>query len=916
MATTRGELMAKAYEPAAVEQKWYRFWEEGGYFKPRLGPGREPFTIIMPPPNVTGDLHIGHALTNAVEDILIRWRRMQGYAALYLPGADHASIGAQNVVERRLAAEQGLSRHDLGRERFLERMWEWMDYYRPRIQAQLRTLGASCDWSRYRFTMDPGPSRGVRRAFKQLYDEGLIYRGERMVNWCWRCSTVLSDLEVEHEQEQSSLWQVRYPIEGASAGAGASEATSEAGGAAGGEPDRWITVATTRPETILGDTAVAVHPEDARYADLIGRRAILPVLGRRIPIVADAAVDPAFGTGAVKVTPAHDPVDFEIGARHGLPSLMVMGLDNTMNEQAGPFAGQRVDEARRGIVAWLEEHGQLVKVEPYLHSVGHCERCHTVVQPIISEQWFVRMAPLAEPALAAVRPDAPPERHIRFVPERFTRVYEHWLEHIRDWTISRQLWWGHRIPVWYCADGHTTVTEEETLAACPTCGGAVRQDEDVLDTWFSSALWPMTTLGWPDDTEDFRVFYPTSVMETGYDIIFFWVARMIFQGLHFTDRAPFHTVYMHGLVRDETGRKMSKSFGNVIDPTEMAATYGSDALRFALATGSTPGNDMKLGLDRLENSRNFANKLWNATRFVLSSVDADALPRAADGAVALPEPDAMSLADRWIVSRLQAVTVDVTRLLEDYQLGEAGRQLYEFVWSEYCDWYIEASKARLAGGEPAAARATGQVLCHVLERALRLLHPYLPFVTEELWHHLPHGGEALIVADWPVAGARDEAAEAQFGRLMEAVRAVRNARAEQKVEPARWIAAHVVAGEHAPLFAAQRAVLSSLARIDAARLTIAAAAAPPEQALALVLGETVIYLPLAGMVDLAAERARLTKELEASGRDRDGARRMLADAGFTAKARPDVVQRQRDRLAEAEDRIIRLRERLAALSDE
>jgi valyl-tRNA synthetase len=886
MATTRGEQMAKAYDPAASEQKWYRFWEEGGYFKPRVEAGREPFTIIMPPPNVTGELHMGHALTNAIEDILIRWRRMQGYAALYLPGADHAGIAGQNVVEKHIARE-GLTRHDLGRERFLERVWEWMDYYRPRIRAQLRALGASCDWDRYRFTMDPGPARAVRKVFKQLYDEGLIYRGERLVNWCWRCATVLSDLEVEHEPETGSLWYVRYPI--------------------AGQPDRWITVATTRPETILGDTAVAVHPEDARFKDLIGQRAIVPVLGRAIPIVADAAVDPAFGTGAVKVTPAHDPVDYEIGQRHGLPAVTVMTFDNRMNEQAGPFAGQTVEQARAGMVAWLAAHGHLVTTEAYTHAVGHCERCGTVVQPLISEQWFVRMQPLAEPAIQVAL-----DGRIRFVPERFTKIYLHWLENIRDWTISRQLWWGHRIPVWYCASGHTVVTEAETLAACPECGAAVEQDTDVLDTWFSSALWPMTTLGWPDDTEDFRTFYPTSVMETGYDIIFFWVARMIFQGLHFTGRPPFHTVYLHGLVRDAKGEKMSKSKGNVIDPTTVTEQYGSDALRFTLATGSTPGNDMKLSLERVENSRNFANKLWNATRFVLSSVDTDALPRAADGGVALPEPAALALADRWILSRLQAVTAEVTRLLEEYQLGEAGRQLYEFVWSEYCDWYIEASKPRLQVGGAAAA-ATGQTLVYVLERVLRLLHPYLPFVTEELWQHLPHAGPALIVAPWPVAGSRDAAAEAQFERVIEAVRAVRNARSEQRVEPARWIEALVAAGAHTALFEEQRPVLAALARIDPRKLTIVAEAPAPAQALSLVVDDAVIYLPLAGLVDLAAERQRLAKELEQAERDAAGARRMLGDEGFLAKARPDVVQRQRDRLAEAEERQARLRQRLAEL---
>ncbi|HVX30592.1 MAG TPA: valine--tRNA ligase, partial [Nitrolancea sp.] len=644
MTTPKANELARTYEPHKIEGPWYDRWFDAGYFTPEIDKSKKPFVVIMPPPNVTGELHMGHALFVAVEDILSRWHRMQGTPTLWLPGADHAGIAGQWVVERELA-KKGLTRQELGRELFLEHVWEWMDRYRSRILSQLRTLGASCDWSRFKFTMDPEPSRAVRTAFKRLYDKGLIYRGERLINWCPRCMTALSDLEVDHEEVVGSIWTIRYPIV---------------------DSDEFIEVATTRPETMLGDTAVAVHPDDERYQHLIGRFATLPIIGRTLPIVADDAVDPTFGTGAVKVTPAHDPNDFEIGQRHNLPAINVMNLDGTMNDEAGPFAGQTTQEARANVVARLEADGFLVDVHEHTHSVGHCQRCGSVVEPIISKQWFIEMQPLAEPAIAVAK-----DGTVRFVPERFKGTYLHWMENVHDWCISRQLWWGHRIPVWYCDCGEIVVTDQETVDRCPKCGGHnLEQDPDVLDTWFSSGLWTFSTLGWPDDTEDLRYFYPGSVMETGYDILFFWVARMIFFGIEFMGEPPFHTVYLHGTVRDEQGQRMSKTKGNVIDPTVITKQFGSDALRFTLITSGAPGADMKLSEQRVESNRNFGTKIWNATRFVLRGLDPAGIARDADGSPLAPKQADTTLADRWILSKLETLTADVDDLLENFQLGE------------------------------------------------------------------------------------------------------------------------------------------------------------------------------------------------------------------------------------------------------
>ena len=877
--------LAKAYDPRLVEAGLYDRWDDAGAFRPVGDPDRKPFVVVMPPPNVTGELHIGHALFVTVEDIMVRWHRMLGDPTLWTPGADHAGIAGQWVVEKELRAE-GLTRHDLGREAFVERVWAYMNRYRGRIREQMEILGASCDWSRFTFTMDPGPSRAVRRAFKLLYDKGLIYKGERLISWCPRCMTALSDLEVVHRDDPGSLWTLRYPVEG----------TAEI-----------IAVATSRPETMLGDTGVAVHPDDNRYKRLVGKQVRLPIVDRLIPVVADEGVDPAFGTGAVKVTPNHDPNDFEIARRQGLPGISILNPDGTLNQAAGPFAGMPGGEARKAVVARLEADGALLGVALHRHAVGHCQRCDTVVEPLISEQWFVEMAPLAAPAIAAAR-----DGSLRFVPDHFKTVYLNWLENIHDWTVSRQLWWGHRIPVWSCQGcNETVVTEEETLAACPSCGGAVVQDPDVLDTWFSSGLWPFSTLGWPDETPDLVRFYPSSVMETGYEILFFWVARMVFFGLEFTGELPFHTVYLHGTVRDAEGAKMSKTKGNVIDPTLVTAEYGADALRFALVTQSSPGNDLKLDLQKVEDARNFANKLWNATRFALRPIAEGRIDLDADGP-ARPT-DGLALADRWVLSRLDATTAAATRLMEQHLYGEAAKAIREFVWSELCDWYLEAAKVRLRG-TPEEQTVVAQTLAFVLERSLRLLHPTMPFLTETLWAELPHAGDLLIVAPWPVAAPRDEVAEAAFGAVIDLVRAVRNARTEANVEPGRWIAAEVFAGPHAGTFAEARRELAALARLDIDQLAISAGEpAAALGALTAVAGETVALLPLAGMVDLDAERERLEKERAEATLEKERAEKQLGNEAFVSRAPGSVVEVQRKRLQTAQEQIALLERRLSEL---
>jgi len=959
-AIQRPAEMAKAYEAQQVEQKLYDWWESCGYFKPNDNLDRKPFTLSMPPPNVTGELHMGHAMFVTIEDVIVRWHRMLGEPTLWLPGTDHAGIATQSQVERLLRSE-GMSRQEVGREKFLRRTWEWKEKYGGEITRQLRRLGASCDWARERFTLDPGLSRSVRAAFKRLYDDGLIYRGTYLVNWSPNLQTAVSDLEVEHEERQANLWYVRYPLEPTTdpsttrfpsstrGRAGDRRATTEGkGSVVSGQSSvvgawgsgkwaegvtEWITVATTRPETILGDTAVAVNPDDERYSELVGRYAILPALGRRIPIIADSYVDASFGTGAVKVTPAHDPNDYAMGQRHRLPMINIMNKDATLNDEAGPYAEQDRFEARKNLVADLEREGLLVKTVQHTMSVGISQRGREVIEPLLSEQWFVRTKPLAEMALAAVR-----EGRTRIVPERFEKVYFHWLENIEDWCISRQLWWGHRIPVWYTPDGEMIVPGPDD----PAPEGAT-QDPDVLDTWFSSGLWPFSTLGWPDDTADLRRFYPTSVMETGYDILFFWVARMMMMGCYLTGTAPFHTIYLHGLVRDKQGRKMSKSYGNVVNPLEVMDRQGTDALRFTLATSGTPGQDLNLNPERIEAARNFANKIWNITRFVLSKLKMeDGRWRMEDSkppsSILHPRSStALTLADRWILSRYNRLVTEVDRLMRGYNFGEAGRQIQEFLWSEFADWYVEVAKVQLEGDER-RQQLTREVLYIALEGALRLLHPFMPFVTEEAWQYLTAGlrteGQGLseaepatqpsvlspqhsiMIAPYPTAdeAAFDETAERDFALLQELIANIRNVRNEYKVEPARFVAATVAAGVRAGMLNEQRAQIVRLARVADDQLSIIERLdSKPDHAAALVVGDVEVFLPLAGLIDLAAERARLSKELDAA--DADIARRAarLGNAGFVDKAPANVVQREREGLEAAKVTAVKLRERLAQL---
>ncbi len=872
--------MPPAYDPQKVEGKWYRWWEEHKYFHAEVEPGKEPFCIVMPPPNVTGELHMGHALDNTLQDVLTRWRRMSGYNTLWLPGTDHAGIATQAKVEAQLAKE-GLSKYDLGREAFLERVWAWKETYGNRITNQLRRLGASCDWDRERFTMDEGCSEAVREVFIRLYEQGLIYRDDYIVNWCPHCATTISDIEVEHLDVQAQLYFIKYPT-----------------------PDGrdFITVATTRPETMLGDTAVAVHPKDKRYRHLVGKEVVLPLMNRVIPIIADDYVDPAFGTGAVKITPAHDPNDFEIGRRHKLPEIQVIGTEGTMTSEAGPYAGMDRWECRQKVLADLGEQGLLTRIEDLQHAVGHCYRCNTVVEPMISKQWFVRMKPLAEPAIQAVK-----EGRTKFVPERFTKIYLNWLENIRDWCISRQLWWGHRIPVWYCQECGKASASKDDLASCPNCGAdKVVQDPDVLDTWFSSGLWPFSTLGWPKETPELKHFYPTSVLVTGRDIIFFWVARMIFSGLKFMGDVPFREVFIHGLVLDALGRKMSKSLGNGVDPLEVIEKYGADSLRFMLVTGNTPGNDLRFHFERLEGARSFANKLWNASRFVIMNLE---------GYDPRFQPRRLDLADRWIISRFQQVAGAVDAFLKDYELGEAAGVLYEFIWDEFCDWYIELVKPRLYRGTP-EERATAQhVLVNVLRGTLEMLHPFMPFITEEIWQNLPHEGETIMLAPWPKARAEqvDRDAEEDMRLIISVIRTIRSLRAEMNVPPARRAGIILVVPEDGKrnTVAQWRSYICDLVSGDA-QIVKALDTEPSQAAQAVVSGIT-IYIPLEGLIDIPQEIARLEKELTNVQKEVVRLEGKLNNQGFVAKAPADVVEKERQKLEDYRNKQGTIAQRLAVL---
>lgn len=908
-----GADLGQAYEAAKVEEHLYKWWEAAGYFKPTAANTKEPFVIAIPPPNVTGVLHTGHGLTNTIEDILTRWHRMLGQPTLWVPGTDHAGIATQNVVEKQLA-KVGKTRHDLGREDFLDAVWEWKGRSHSTITNQIRRLGSSVDWQRERFTLDEGLSQAVVVAFKRLYDDGLIYRGTRLVNWCPRCLSAISDLEVVYrdEQEQGNLWHIRYKV--------ANDANDTEWRIS--EGDQSITIATTRPETLLADVAVAVHPEDERYADLVGKFVVLPALGRQIPIIADTYVEREFGTGALKITPGHDPNDYIVGQRHNLPILNAMNLDATINAEGGSYAGLDRFEARKRLVADLTETGNLVETKPHLMKIGRCERCDTIIEPLISTQWFVKTQPLAEPAMAAVR-----EGRTKIVPERFNKIYFHWMENIQDWCISRQLWWGHRIPVWYGPDNQMFVelNAADAMAAATEHYGQVvelRQDEDVLDTWFSSGLWPFSILGWPDvENPDFKQFYPTTLLETGYDILFFWVARMMMLGLYLTGKEPFEWVYLHGLVRDEHGRKMSKSLGNQVDPMDLIEQYGTDALRFTFATSSTPGQDFALQPTRLDSARSFANKIWNATRFVISKLGD--LPRTNESKVGAERlsNQAYTVADRWILSRFNRLAGDVERLMNSFNLGEAGRQIQTFFWDEFADWYIETAKIQIDTGDDQQQLRTRETLYTVLEGTLRLLHPFMPFVSEVAWQKL-HNSEqttptpaALIIAEYPLINAAmfNEQAERDWDLVQNIIRGVRNVRTETGVEAVKWIEALIAAGSATAMLTEQAAIISRLARIAPDKLLISESLSErPEQATTLVFAPAEVVLPLAGMVDLAAERERLNKELERVEADVERRRTKLANENFVAKAKPEVVQKEREALAAQELAATTLRERLAS----
>lgn len=867
--------LEKVYNPSAVEDRTYDFWLKGNYFHAEVDQKKKPYTIVIPPPNITGQLHMGHALDETLQDILIRWKRMQGYSALWLPGTDHASIATEAKIVEAMRKE-GISKEDIGRDKFLERAWAWKEKFGGRIIEQLKKLGTSCDWERERFTLDEGCSKAVREVFVRLYEKGLIYRGERIINWCPHCLTSISDAEVDYSEKDGNFWHLRYPITGT---------------------DEFIELATTRPETLLGDTAVAVHPDDERYKHLVGKTVTLPLVGREIPIIADTYVEMDFGTGVVKITPAHDPNDFEVGLRHNLPIINVMTDDAQINDEGGKYAGMDRYEARKAMVADLEAGGYLVKVEPMKHNVGSCYRCSTVVEPRISKQWFVKMQPLAEPAIDAVK-----KGDIKLIPGRFEKTYYNWMENIKDWCISRQLWWGHRIPAWYCDEcGETTVSRTD-IDACPKCGGKVRMDEDTLDTWFSSALWPFSTLGWPENNIDLKYFYPTSTLVTGYDIIFFWVARMIFSGLEYTGKAPFDTVLFHGIVRDAQGRKMSKSLGNGIDPLEEIEKYGADALRFTLATGNTPGNDMRYSAERVEASRNFANKLWNAARFVLMNLDED------EPAPFVPEN--LALEDKWVLSKYNNVVKEVTENLDKFEIGLAVSKLYDFIWDVYCDWYIELTKVRL-NSDNAEQKATAKaVLVYVLSNTLKLLHPFMPFITEEIWQALPHEGESIMISSWPCTCdcLNFASEEAEFEKVMNVIKAVRNRRAEMNVPPSKK-AKLFITSDAKETFEGCAVFMTRLA--SASEVEVSNESVDVEGAVRVVTTDAVVQIPLNELVDFQKELERLSKELAAAEKDRDFFGSKLNNEAFMAKAPEKVVAVQRESYQKAVDKIALLEASIA-----
>ena len=869
--------LEKIYEPGQVEERLYQKWVEGDYFHTQRDPDKKPYTIVMPPPNITGQLHMGHAMDETWQDILIRYKRMQGYAALWVPGTDHASIATEARIVAKMK-EEGVTKQELGRDGFLERAWDWKKQYGGRIVEQLKKLGCSCDWKRERFTMDEGCSKAVVKVFKKLYDDGLIYRGERIINWCPHCKTSISDAEVEYEEQDGSFWHIRYPVVGT---------------------DEMLEIATTRPETMLGDTAVAVHPEDERYTHLHGKSVLLPLVNREIPIVCDEYVDREFGTGVVKITPAHDPNDFEVGVRHQLPIIKVMTDDARMTDDCGKYAGMDRYEARKAIVADLKEQGYLGEIEAHKHNVGTCYRCGTTVEPMVSKQWFVKMVPLAGPAIEAVR-----SGKIRFVPERFDKNYYFWMENTRDWCISRQLWWGHRIPAYYCDDcGEITVSDVH-LDTCPKCGKPVRQDEDTLDTWFSSALWPFSTLGWPEETEDLKYFYPTNTLVTGYDIITFWVSRMIFSGLTYTDQVPFDTVLIHGLVRDAQGRKMSKSLGNGIDPLEIIEQYGADALRLTLVIGSTPGNDMRFSDDKVKASRNFANKLWNATRFVMMNLPEDFVPG---------EPASLTMADRWILSRFNSLVREVTANLDKFELGLAAQKVQDFIWEVYCDWYIEIAKIRLNSEDAGEADSARKILVHVLSEALKLLHPFMPFITEEIYTALPGSAPSIMDQAWPVyeESKHFEDEEIGFEKVMDLIKAVRAIRNDMGVHPTKRTSMIVETADAAP-FKAGESYLAKFAFAEGVSF-VEKYEGDTAGMVQVVTNAARAFIPMMELIDREKELARLNKEKASCEKEIASCEAKLNNEGFVGKAPEQVVQKIRDSYAAAKAKLTKIEESLAAL---
>lgn len=872
----------KTYNPKEVEERLYNTWVEKGYFTPTPDKTKEPFTIVIPPPNVTGQLHMGHALDETLQDILIRYKRMAGFNALWIPGTDHAGIATQIKVEEVLRKEEGKTRYDLGREKFVEKVWEWKKLYGDRIINQLKKLGSSCDWTRERFTMDEGCSKAVKEVFVNLYKKGLIYQGSRIINWCPRCITALSDAEVEHAEQAGHFWHIKYPVKGS---------------------DEFVVIATTRPETLFGDTAVAVNPEDERYKDIIGKTLLLPLTDREIPVIADAYVDKEFGTGCVKITPAHDPNDFEVGLRHDLAQIKVLNDDATMNHYAGKYEGMDRYECRKQMIKDLDEMGLLVKVEDHSHNVGQCYRCGTTVEPIISKQWFVKMNSLAQPAIDAVK-----KKDTEFVPEHFEKVYFHWLENIRDWCISRQLWWGHRIPAFYCDDCGEMVVTKEDGAVCSKCGKPMRQDPDTLDTWFSSALWPFSTLGWPDKTEDLSYFYPTSVLVTGYDIIPFWVMRMMFSGIEHTGEVPFKYVFIHGLVRDAQGRKMSKSLGNGVDPLEVIDEFGADALRFTLATGNSPGNDMRFSTERVTASRNFANKIWNASRFVQMNLTIDEL--------CVPAASELALEDKWILDKLNRLVSEVTENLDKFELGVAVAKLYDFIWDEFCDWYIELVKPRLYDTENPTNKTAQQVLSYVLSNTLKLLHPFMPFITEEIWLSLPHEGESIVIANWPTAddALSFPAEAAQMEMMKGALKAVRNKRAEMNIPPSKKAAMFIVT-DHTELFQNGAVFFQKLA--SASDVTVLKdKSTVGENTVAVIVDGAQIYIPLGELVDFEKELKRLEEEKKHLLGEIKRVEGKLSNKGFVDKAPARVVEEEKAKGEKYREMLQKVEESLSAFQKE